>query len=301
MAPWLHRELQTLGLPMVLLETRHAAAALEAQRNKTDKNDARGLAQLVRSGWFRSVHVKSEESHRLKLLLTSRRLLKRKLVDIENEIRQSLKTFGLLLGPRVQRGTFDQRVRDLVAHDPLISRVVACLLNVWSALWTEYKQLHKLIVQIVARDELCRRFMGIPGVGPIVALTFRIGVDDPHRFRKSKTLGAHFGLTPRRVESGDTIAYDGRISKCGDAEVRTALYEAASAMLVRSRTWCAVKAWGVKIAARRGHRRAVTAVARKLAVIMHRMWLDGTEFRFSASAPTDDKRSGRKRAALAAA
>lgn len=169
------------------------------------------------------------------------------------------------------------------------------------ALWTEYKQLHKLIVQIVARDELCRRFMGIPGVGPIVALTFRIGVDDPHRFHKSKTLGAHFGLTPRRVESGDTIAYDGRISKCGDAEVRTALYEAASAMLVRSRTWCAVKAWGVKIAARRGHRRAVTAVARKLAVIMHRMWLDGTEFRFSASAPTDDKRSGRKRAALAAA
>ena len=153
-----------------------------------------------------------------------------------------------------------------------------------------------MIVQIVARDELCRRFMAIPGVGPIVALTFRTGVDDPHRFRKSKTLGAHFGLTPRRVESGDTIAYDGRISKCGDPEVRTALYEAASAMLVRSRSWCAVKGWGVKIAARRGHRRAVTAVARKLAVIMHRMWLDGTEFRFKAGALTDSTRSSRRRA-----
>lgn len=253
-------------------------------------SDARGLAQLVRSGWFRSVHVKSEQSHRLKLLLTSRRLLKRKLVDIENEMRQSLKSFGLLLGPRVQRSSFDQRVRDLVAHDPLISRVMASLLTVWSALWTEYKQLHKLIVQIVARDELCRRFMGIPGVGPIVALTFRTGVDDPHLFRKSKTF-----------ESGDTIAYDGRISKCGDPEVRAALYEAASAMLVRSRSWRAVKGWGVKIAARRGHRRVVTAVARKLAVIMRRMWLDGTEFRFAAGAPTDGTRPSRKRAALAAA
>ena len=267
---------------MVLLETRHAAAALKAQRNKTDKKDARGLAQLVRSGWFREVHVKSEASHRLKLLLTSRRVLKRKLLDIENEVRQSLKAFGLMVGPRVQRSTFERRIRDLVGHDPLIAEVMDCLLTAWSALWAQYKRLHNLIVRFVGRDELCRRLMAIPGVGPVVALTFRTGVDDPRRFRKSKTVGAHFGLTPRRIESGDTIAYDGRISKCGDQEVRTALYEAASGMLVRSKKWCTVKAWGVRIAARRGHKRAVTAVARKLAVIMHRMWLDGTEFRFGA-------------------
>jgi len=290
-SPWLHRELQALGLPMVLLETRHAAAALQAQRNKTDKNDARGLAQLVRSGWFRAVHVKSEASHRLKMLLNGRRLLKQKLMDIENEVRQSLKVFGLITGPRIQRTSFVQRTRDLVAGDPVIAGVVDCLLNAWSALWSEYKRLHALLVRVVGHDELCRRFMAVPGVGPVVALTYRTGIDDPRRFRKSKTVGAHFGLTPRRIESGDTIAYDGRISKCGDGEVRTALYEAANGLLVRSKTWCSLKVWGMKIAAKRGHKRAVVAVARRLAVILHRMWLDGSDFRFGA-APVSPTRRG---------
>jgi transposase len=183
------------GLPMVLLETRHAAAALQVQRNKTDKNDARALAHLVRSGWYRPVHVKSETSHRLRLLLNHRRTLKRKLLDVENEVRQSLKVFGLLLGPRVQRASFEARVRDLVAPDALIAGVTECVLRAWAVLWTEYKRLHKLLVQIVGRDELCRRFCGIPGVGPVTALTFKAAIDDPLRFVKSKTVGAHFGLT----------------------------------------------------------------------------------------------------------
>jgi transposase len=282
LSAWLHRELQALGLPMVLLESRHTAAALQAQRNKTDKNDARGLAQLVRSGWYRAVHVKSEQSHRMKLLLNGRRLLKRKLLDIENDIRQSLKVFGLIDESRVQRSSFVQRIRALVACDPMIKAVIDCLLNAWNALWTEYKRLHALLVQVVGRNELTRRFIAIPGVGPVVASTFMAGIDTPHRFRKSKTVGAHFGLTPRRIESGDTIAYDGRISKRGDKEVRTALYEAASCLLVRSKKWSSLRAWGVRIAAKRGHKRAVVAVARKLAVIMHRMWLDGSEFRFGS-------------------
>ncbi len=282
-APWLHRDLTALGLPMVLLESRHAAMALKVQRNKTDRSDAHGLAQLVRTGWFRRVYVKSEDSHRLRLLLTHRRTLKRKLLDIENEIRHSLKVFGLLLGPRVQRGSFQTRVRALVAHDQLIAGVTECMLRAWSTLWSEYKRLHALLVRFVGRDELCRRFMAIPGVGPVTAMSFKAAVDDPARFSKSKTVGAHFGLTSRRIQSGDSIDIDGHISKCGDGEVRTALYEAASAMLVRSKKWCAVKAWGVKIAAKRGHKRAVVAVARKLAVIMHRMWMDGSAFRFSAA------------------
>ncbi len=252
---------------------------------------------LFDAGWFRPVHVKSEDSHRLRLLLTHRRTLKRKLLDIENEVRQSLKVFRLLLGPRVQRSTFETRVRELVAHDRLIAGVTECMLRAWSALWSEYKRLYTLLVQFVGRDELCRRFMVIPGVGPVTALSFKAAVDDPTWFSKSKTVGAHFGLTSRRIQSGDSVDIEGHISKCGDGEVRTALYEAASAMLVRSKKWCAVKAWGVKIAKTRGHKRAVVAVARKLAVIMHRMWMDGSAFRFSAK---DEPRSAPKKGAATA-
>jgi transposase len=207
-APWLHRELTALGLPMVLLETRHAAAALQVQRNKTDKNDARGLAHLVRSGWYRPVHVKSQESHKLRLLLGHRRTLKRKLMDIENEVRQSLKVFGLLLGPRVQRGSFVTRVRALVARDAVIAAVTECMLRAWSALWDEYRRLHQLVVQIAGRDELCRRYCRIPGVGPVTALTVKAAIDDPLRFSKSKTIGAHFGLTPQRIQTGDSTSRD---------------------------------------------------------------------------------------------
>ena len=279
---WLHRELEARGVPMVLLETHHSARMLEAQRNKTDRNDARGLAQLVRSGWFKPVHAKSEDANRMKLLLAHRRVLKRKLMDIENEIRQSLKMFGLMAGRRVQRATFAQRVRELVANDPLLSLATESLLKCWQVLWDEFRNLHKLLVQLAGREELCQRWCEIPGVGPVTAVTFLSAVDDPRRFAKSKTLGAHFGLTPKRAQSGTSVDYDGHISRRGDREVRCALYEAASAMLTRSKTHSRLKAWGTKLAGKRGHKRAVVAVARKLATIMHRMWIDGSRFRFSA-------------------
>jgi len=285
---WLHRELEARGVPMVLLETHHAARMLEAQRNKTDKNDARGLAQLVRSGWFKPVHAKSEQANRLKLLLAHRRTLKRKLMDIENEIRQSLKMFGLMAGPRVQRSTFPSRIRALVAGDALLEGSTECMLRCWTVLWDEYRKLHALLVQIAGRDELLRRLCGIPGVGPVTAVTFKAAIDDPVRFAKSKTVGAHFGLTPKRLQSGTSIDIDGHISRRGDGEVRTALYEAASAMMTRSQKHCTLKAWGMRLAAKRGHKRAVVAVARKLAVIMHRMWIDGSSFRFTA-----DSREGK--------
>ncbi|AKM11069.1 IS110 family transposase [Qipengyuania citrea] len=280
---WLHRELEKHGIPMVLLETHHAARMLDAQRNKTDKNDARGLAQLVRSGWFKQVHAKSERANRMKLLLAHRRTLKRKLLDIENEVRQSLKMFGLMVGPRVQRSTFCNRVRELVAGDPLLQVLSESMLTCWQVLWDQYRELHKMLVQLVGQEELCRRWCEIPGVGPVTAMTFMAAVDDPHRFAKSKTLGAHFGLTPKREQSGTSVDRDGHISRRGDGEVRTALYEAASGMLTRSKQHSTLKAWGMKIATKRGHKRAVVAVARKLAVIMHRMWIDGSRFRFSAA------------------
>ena len=282
LSPWLHRGLQQLGLPVFCLEARHVHAALKAQRNKTDKNDARGIAQLVRSGWFNPVHVKSEACYRLRLLLGHRRTLKRKFLDIENEIRHSLKVFGVRLGA-VGRASFAAAVRDVTAHDVLLAGMTEGMLRARAALWEEYKQLHKLVVQLVGRDEVSRRFMTVPGVGPVTALAFRTAIDDPARFARSRNVGAYFGLTPRRFQSGTSIDWDGHISRQGDNEVRTLLYEAASALLVRSKTWSSLKAWGLKIQRRRGHKRAVVAVARRLAIILHAMWRDGTEFRFGTA------------------
>jgi len=233
----------------------------------------------MRTGWFREVHVKSDESYRLRLLLTQRRNLKRKFLDIENAIRHSIKTFGLRVG-HVSRGRFEARVRELVAGDALIAGLTDCMLRARAALWQEYLRLHRVVITVVRGDELCRRFMRIPGVGPISALAYKTAVDDPHRFRHSKTVGAYLGLTSRRWQSGTSIDVQGHISRAGDGEVRHPLYEAANIMLTRYRGFSSLKAWGLKIAKKRGHKRACVAVARKLAVIMHAMWRDGTEFRF---------------------
>jgi transposase len=287
LSPWLHRALRKRGLPVFCLETRHVHAALKAQRNKTYRNDARGIAQLVRSGWFKPVHVKSEESYRLRLLLGHRRVLKRKFLDIENEIRHSLKVFGVRLGS-VSRGEFEAKVRDATAADPMLAAMTEVMLRARAALWEEFKRLHNLLVHIVGRDLVSRRLMSVPGVGPVVALAFRTAIDDPSRFARSRDVGAYFGLTPRRYQSGTSIDWDGRISRQGDKEVRTALYEAASGLLTRSQKWSVLKAWGMKIKRQRGHRKAVVAVARKLAVILHSMWRDGTEFRFARARGTSD-------------
>ncbi|MGB8525753.1 MAG: IS110 family transposase [Rhodoplanes sp.] len=288
LSPWLQVELKQRGVPAICLEAWHARAALSAMRNKTDKADARGIAHIMRAGWFREVHIKSEESYRLRLVLTQRRNLKRKFLDIENAIRHSIKTFGLRIG-RVGRGQFEARVRELVADDPLVAGLTDCMLRARAALW--HLRLHKVVVAIVCRDELCRRFMRIPGVGPISALAFKTAIDDPHRFRHSKTVGAYLGLTSRRWQSGSSIDVQGHISRAGDGDVRHPLYEAANGMLTRYRGFCSLKAWGLKIAKTRGYKRACVAVARKLAVIMHAMWRDGSEFRFKEpKTPTDRTR-----------
>ena len=153
------------------------------------------------------------------------------------------------------------------------------------ALQTQYNVLHKRLLDLVPDDPLCRRLMTAPGIGPVIALTFQATVDVPTRFPKSRLVGAHFGLTPKRYASGETD-HSGRVSKCGDAMMRTALFEGAQALLVCTKKWCSLKAWGMAIARRRGVKRAIVAVARKLAVILHRMWLDGTEFRWGKEVPT---------------
>jgi len=284
MAPWLHKELAERGLKMVCLEAFHARQAMKAQRNKTDKHDARGIAHLVRSGWIRSVHIKSDASYRLRFLLGQRSLLVRKRVDIENTIRQSLKVFGLRI-TGVNRSSFEAKARELVAEDTVLAGLVEAMLKVRTVLVDQIAHLHKLVLACAREDELTLRFMEIPGVGPVTALLFKATIDDPSRFKSAKDVGAYFGLTPKRWQSGETIDRQGRISKMGDRDVRRSLFEAAHILLVAYRGKCALKTWGQKLLKAKGHHKAAVAVARRLSMVMWAMWRDGTVFEANGSAP----------------
>src|SRR5919106_1270072 len=232
LSQWLHAGLTQAGLEVVLLETRQVKAALSAMVVKTDRKDARGIAQLLRMGWFRPVHCKSPRAQEVRALLVGRKLLQGKLLDVELSIRGILRGFGLKLG-EVSRGRFAARVRELVAGQPMLERVVEPMLRAREVLRTEYQVLHRAVLAIVREDAVCRRLMGVPGVGPLVAITFTSAVDDPARFRRSRAVGAHFGLTPKKYQSGETDVTGG-VSKMGDTMVRTALYEAVNVMLTRA-------------------------------------------------------------------
>jgi transposase len=275
--------LQFAGYEVVCMEARQVKAALSAMRNKTDKNDARGIAQLLRSGWYSRVHVKSIESHQVRALLSSRKAVLTKCIDLEQEIRGLFKVFGIKLPPKLGHGSFDPKVRPLIEADETLSQSLLPVLDARLVLYHTYRELENRVRNLAKNDPVCQLFMTAPGVGPITALTYKSGVDDPHRFKRSRTVAAHFGLTPRRFQSGE-IDFDGHISKAGDANVRSTLYVAANSMLTRSSKWSPLKAWGVKLAETRGHKRAVIAVARKLAVILHRMWIDDAQFRWSTEA-----------------
>ncbi len=283
LSQWLHAGLSEAGFEAVLLETRHVKAALSAMIVKTDRKDARGIAQLLRMGWYRPVHCKSPPAQEVRALLVGRKLLQGKLLDVELGIRGLLRGFGLKLG-EVSKGRFAARVRELVAGQPMLERVVEPMLRAREALRAEFHALHRTMLGIVRADATCRRLMTVPGVGAVVAVTFTSAVDDPARFRRSRAVGAHFGLTtPKRYQSGETDVTGG-ISKAGDATVRSALYEAANVMLTRSGKFSTLKRWALEVAKRRGMRRAKVALARKLATVLHRLWVDGSEFRFGREA-----------------
>ena len=276
LSQWLHAGLVEAGLPAILIETRHVKAALKAMTVKTDRNDARGMAQLMRMGWFRPVHAKAPMVQEIRALLTARKLLVAKLRDVESSIRGILRGFGLKVGA-VSKGKFEARIRELVTGQVMLERVAEPLLRARAALRTEYTTLHRDLLRTVREDAVCGRLMTVPGVGAVVAMTFRSAIDQPERFAKSKAVGAHFGLTPKKYQSGE-IDRTGRISKVGDAMVRTALFEAANVMLTRAVRFSTLKAWALGVASRHGMKKAKVALARKLAVVMHRMWVDGTSF-----------------------
>ena len=281
---WLHDELTQAGLPAICIETRQANAAMKTMPNKTDRNDARALAQIMRTGWFRQVHVKSQQCRLWRSLLVARRTILNEMRTIENVVRAILREVGIKLGTP-SRAAFADRVRELAGENSAVASLAEPLLAVLATMLREFGRLTRRALHIARHDEDCQRLMTVPGVGPITALAFRATIDRPERFRRSRDVGAHLGLTPARYQSGQTDI-QGRISRCGDELARTALYEAAHCLLIRSRKWSSLRAWGMQIAKRRGMARARVAVARKLAVILHRMWRDKTEFHFGKDPAT---------------
>jgi transposase len=274
---WLYRELKQAGLAVELLETRHVRDAFKAMPVKSDRNDARGIAQLMRLGWFRPVHCKSIGAQETRAMLTARKLVQTKLLDVENSLRGILRGFGLKVGKTTER-SFAGRIWELVAGHPTLETIATALLSVRAVLLREFKGFEKRVRSTACADARTKLLMSTPAVGAIVALTYASAIDDPTRFKSSKQVGPHFGLTPRKYQSGETDR-SGRISKIGDASVREALYQAAHVMLTKPVKSCSqLKSWAMRIAKRAGMRKAKVALARKLAVIMHRMLADGRAF-----------------------
>ncbi|WP_313138281.1 IS110 family transposase [Paracoccus jeotgali] len=280
---WLHEGLREGGLNAICIDPRRLRALTKIMPVKTDRNDARAIAAAMRVGWYSEVHIKSKASQVLKMLLTNRKILLEKQIDIDNAIRGTLRVFGIKISGRISHATFDARVREAVADTPNLAELVDPLLRARAAMREQYAVLHRHLMRTVRGDEVCRRLMTIPGVGPLVAVTFRTTIDDPDRFRRSRDVGPHLGLTPRKYASGETDR-NGAISKVGDAATRAVLYQAGLAVLTRSQRWSKLRAWGMAVAKRRGMRRAVVAVGRKLAILMHRIWKDGTTYTWGQTA-----------------
>lgn len=284
LSQWLFSGLVEAGLSAICIETRHAKAFLKAQVNKTDRNDARGIAQMMRVSLFRPVHVKTLKSQKRRALLTARKLLQEKAIDIENDVRGLLRNFGLKVGI-IRTNGFEARILELIGDMPDLMEILSPLLAAREKLRQEFSRLHRIVLSLVRDDETCRRLMTIPGVGPVTSLAFTSTIDVPARFRNSRAVGPALGLTPALNQSGESHRV-GRISLCGDGMLRALLYEAAHVMLSRVKKWSWLKAWAMNIAKRRGRQKAIVALARRLAVIMHRMWSDGSEFRWTRATAT---------------
>jgi transposase len=280
---WLWTELNKRGLPVICIDARHAKAALKMQINKSDRNDAAGIARIMQCGWYKEVRVKDLDSHAIRALLGSRALLVAMKRDLENQIRGLLKNFGLV--GRAKMNTFTAKAIELIGGAPALAAAVEPLIKAREALQRQIAGLDRKLLRLARSEPQVRRFMTVPGVGPITALCYLATIDDPARFRKSRSVGAYVGLTTRRYASGETDR-TGRISKCGDTMLRSYLFEAANVLLTRVARWSALKAWGMRIAKRKSLSKARVAVARKLAVVLHRMWIDGAEFCWSAQMPT---------------
>jgi transposase len=276
LSQWLYAAMKQAGLAVELLETRHVRTAFKTMPVKTDRKDARGIAELMRIGWFRPVHCKSMSAQETRAMLTTRRLIEKKLRDVEMSLRGVLRGFGLKVG-KTTPSNFAGRIRELVSGHSTLEVIAESLLAVREVLLREFKAYEKRVRTIARHTEDARLLMTTTGVGTIISLTYVSAIDDPARFKNSKQVGAHYGITPKRYQSGDTD-YTGRISKTGDKSVRTALYQAAHVILTRPVKASALKSWAMRLAKRIGMAKAKVALARKLAVVMHRMLVERKPF-----------------------
>ena len=282
LSQWLHHGLTDAGLDAVLMETRQVKGALKAMPIKTDRRDAEGIARLLHLGWFRPVHCKSVSAQEVRAVLGARKAVQQSMIALELSLRGLLRNFGLKVGT-ISRGRFELRIRELAAGNPMLEAATEPMLRARSSLRHELAGLERRVRHLAQDDVVCRRLMSMPGIGAVVALTYRSAVDDPARFTSSKKVGPWAGLTPSRNQSGERDV-SGGITKAGDVTLRRALCQAATVMMHRARsTW--LRTWAAQVARRRGGRRAMVALARRIGVILHRMWVDDTDFRSDIAVP----------------
>lgn len=279
---WFYHALTAQGVPVICIDARHAKAALDMAPNKTDVNDADGLAHLAEVGFYREVRVKSFDTMLVRTLLAARHQMLKMTVQVSNQIRGVMKTFGLVV-PKSAGSILEGHIRTLLATNAGLERIVLPMLEAWLALRGRVAQLSKQLIATARADEQCQLLMSIPGIGVVTASSFIAAIEDPANFAKSRSVGAWIGLTTRRYQSGE-VDYAGRISKRGDNHLRALLYEAAMVILTRTNADSALRVWGVKLREKIGFKRAAVGVARKLAVIMHTMLKTGELFNRSAGA-----------------
>ncbi len=273
---WLWTDLTGRGLPMVCLDARQAKKVLDIRINKTDANDAEGLAQIVRSGWYREVRVKSRDAMLSKTLVAARDQLLQMSTGLSNQIRGVMKTFGLVV-PKGGGKVYEANIRRLLDGEDALAAVVMPVLDAWRAVRSRTAELDRLLRRHVRDNTDCRRLMTAPGVGAVVAASYVAAIETPENFKRSRAVGAWLGLTTSSYKSGEA-EYDGHISRRGDARLRSLLYEAATVILTRVRTTSTLRSWGLALRKKVGYKRAAVAVARKLAVILHAMWKSGMDF-----------------------
>jgi transposase len=280
LAIWLTRELEKRGLPITCIDARLAHKALSGRINKSDAGDAEGLAHLARTGWFTQVHIRSEASERVRALIGTRERLIKMRKDLEGHVRGVLKVFGICMGAvrrTQQRQGFRDQLVEAGSADPAICVMVEMFNPIHKALCAATEAMDDELRCIARGSDLAHRLMTVPGVGPVVALSYIATLDDPGRFKKSKDVGAFLGLTPRRHQSGD-VDWSGRISKCGDRDLRSLLYSAATTLITQVKKASPLLVWAKRLQERKGFKKAAVAVSRKLAVILHCIWRDGTVF-----------------------
>lgn len=281
---WFYHALTAEGLPAICIDARHAKAALDMAPNKTDANDADGLAHLAEVGFYREVRVKGFDSMLIRTLVTARRQLLKMRLQMSNQIRGLMKTFGLVV-PKGAGSVFERNVRTLLEGDEKLARIVLPMLQAWGDIRLRVAELSKQLVAMAGEDQRCRLLTSVPGVGTVTATAFAAAVEDPANFRNSRAVGAWVGLTTRRFQSGE-VDHDGHISRRGDNRLRSLLYEAAAVILNRSTETSRLRVWALALKERLGFKRAAVALARKLAVIMHAMLRTGELFDPNAGAPS---------------